>query len=80
MSKMKCKICGSELYRGEGLSTESDGIRSDYWCEECKTMFTSTKACLVKRLVLRDAYEGDAKERLLRLASKLLGELRNENS
>lgn len=39
MSEMECK-CGYPLHRIEGCSSESEGIRSDYWCPECKTIFS----------------------------------------
>ena len=63
---MKCPICKSEVYRVDGLSTENEGLRPDYWCEECKVMFTCTKAGLYKRLKLIDYYAPDAKNRFIR--------------
>lgn len=73
-TKMKCRTCLERLHRVEGLQTDPEGIRSDYWCEECKVMYTCTKAGLSPRLVLRDRYEGNAKERIYRLLSRLLRE------
>jgi hypothetical protein len=77
-SEMLCPKCGEPLYRVSGLSTESEGFREDCWCEECHTMFKCTKAMLVPRLVLKDAYAGVAADRIRRHAELILKELHTE--
>ena len=72
----KCPKCAEEMYRVEGLTSDSDGLRSNYWCEDCKIMYASYAEGYYARLVLKDKYESPAKERILGLLAAAMREVR----
>lgn len=71
-----CPQCKEDLYIVEGLCTEHDAIRSNRWCEECKVMYSCHAHGLVRRLVLKDRFEGTAKERIRDLLQTALIDLK----
>ena len=76
---MKCPKCKGQVNRVEGLSTEPEGIRNDCWCEECKIMFTCTKAMFVKRLKLEASYAPKLKELVVHELEYLLERIRQHS-
>jgi len=76
--KHSCPECGTtdDFYKVEGLCTDRDGIREDYWCEECKIHFGMRAHGFTKRYVLHDPYPlPEKREELIALAKKVLTEL-----
>ena len=45
---MNCKKCGGPLYKINGLSTDRDGFRSDYYCPACHVRYGSRAHGLVR--------------------------------
>jgi hypothetical protein len=70
-----CPECGARLYVVQGLCHDRDGMRNNRWCEECKVMYSTHASGFNQRLVLKDAYEGKARERIAGLLHAALNEL-----
>lgn len=70
-----CPKCGEEVYTVQGLHHDRDDMRNNRWCEACKTMFSCHAHGFVERLVLKDEYEGTAKDRIAGLLKAALREL-----
>ena len=71
----ECPKCSEKLYEIRGLSSEPEGIRPDYFCDECNIVYTCTKAHFRKRLILKPPYEPDVKEKIRNLCERILEEL-----
>jgi hypothetical protein len=52
----KCK-CGAELHKIDGWITEPEGIRGNYFCEECCVIWEMHKSGLSKLGVVVSPYE-----------------------
>jgi transcriptional regulator NrdR family protein len=75
---MDCPECGEELFRISRLCHDREGIRDNEWCEECKIMFACYAHGLVKRLVLKDIFESNARDRIVNLLQRALKEVKGE--